>query len=178
MNNLRNEKEFLCIIKDLTKNPLILQMKNFRQHYDSNCYEHCIEVAYLSYLFCKKLKLDYKSVARAALLHDLFLYDWRDSKKKLNLEGYHAFVHPKIALNNALKICELNDKEKDIILKHMWPVTFFNFPKYPESYIITITDKVSALKSFCDYYYSYIVKKKILRYAYIFFAFTIFRFIH
>ena len=69
------------------------------------------------------------------MLHDLFLYDWRHSKKKLNLEGLHAFVHPKIALRNASELFLLNDKEKDIILKHMWPVTFFSLPKYRESYI-------------------------------------------
>ena len=131
------------------------------------------EVAYWSYLFCKKLNWDYISVARAAVLHDLFLYDWRHSKKMLN--GWHAFKHPQIALENALKICNLNEKEQDIILKHMWPVTFFKFPKYKESCVITITDKLSALKSFYEYYQSHLMKKKFLRYAYIFFAFSIFK---
>ena len=106
-------------------------------------------------------------------MHDLFLYDWRHSKKMLN--GWHAFKHPQIALENALKICNLNEKEQDIILKHMWPVTFFKFPKYKESYVITITDKLSALKSFYEYYQSHLMKKKFLRYAYIFFAFSIFK---
>ena len=36
------------------------------------------------------------------------------------------------------------DKEKDIILKHMWPVTFFHFPKYRESYLVTIADKICS----------------------------------
>ena len=40
-------------------------MQNFRQHYDTSCYEHCENVAYYSYLICKKLNLDYISVARA-----------------------------------------------------------------------------------------------------------------
>lgn len=35
---------------------------------------------------------------------------------------------PKSALQNAEKEFLLNDKEKDIILKHMWPVTL-PFPK-------------------------------------------------
>lgn len=174
--NSENIKEFLNLINDLIENPIVLQMKNFRQHYDTSCYEHCIEVAYWSYLFCKKHHLDYKSVARAALLHDLFLYDWRHSHE--DLQGWHAFVHPKIALQNASKLCILNEKEKDIILKHMWPVTFFQFPKYKESYVITITDKLSALKSFTSYYKSHILKKKFIRYAYVFFAFTIFKIIY
>ena len=112
-------------------------------------------------------------MARAAILHDLFLYDWRHSKAML--KGWHAFRHPQIALENALNICDLNEKEKDIILKHMWPVTFFQLPKYKESFIITIADKLSALKSFYEYYQSHLMKKKLIRYAYVFFAFTIFK---
>lgn len=168
-----NMKEFINLTEDLVNNPIVLQMKNYRQHYNTSCYDHCIEVAYWSYLFCKKFNLDYVSVARAAILHDLFLYDWRHSHRTLN--GWHAFEHPKIALQNAEKICDLNQKEKDIILKHMWPVTFFQFPKYRESFVIVVTDKISALKSCYDYYESHFWKKKFLRYAYIFFAFTIFR---
>ena len=54
-------------------------------------------------------------------------------------------------MQNAQKICNINEKEQDIILKHMWPVTFFQFPKYRESFIITITDKLSSLNSFRKY---------------------------
>ena len=105
----------------------------------------------------------------------MFLYDWRHSKKKLNLEGLHAFVHPKIALKNASKLFLLNDKEKDIIVKHMWPVTFFSLPKYKESYIITLTDKLSALKSFYEYYKLGSKMLKVKQYAYIFFASLVMR---
>ena len=57
------------------------------------------------------------------MLHDLFLYDWRinDPSRK----GLHAFRHPRIAFNNSSEIFDLNEKEKDIILKHMWPLTVF-----------------------------------------------------
>ena len=168
-------KEFYNITNELLSNPIVEQMKNYRQHYETSCYDHCVEVAFWSYLFCKKHNLDYMSMARAGLLHDLFLYDWRHSSKSLN--GWHAFVHPKIALKNALSICNLNEKERDIIISHMWPVTLFHLPKYKESYIITVTDKLSALKSCYDYYKSHILSKKFIRYAYIFFAFTIFKII-
>lgn len=173
MDKKTMDKEFFEITKYLINHPTVLQMKNYRQHYDTNCYDHCIEVAYWSYLFCKNHNLDYVSIARGAILHDLFLYDWRHSKARL--KGWHAFKHPQIALENALKVCNLNKKEQDIILKHMWPVTFFQFPKYKESFIITIADKLSALKSFYEYYQSHLMKKKLIRYAYVFFAFTIFK---
>ena len=159
-------KEFYEITKDLIYNPTILQMKKYKQHYDTDCYEHCLEVAYWSYLFCKKLNWDYISVARAAVLHDLFLYDWRHSKKMLN--GWHAFKHPQIALENALKICNLNEKEQDIILKHMWPVTFFAFPKYKESFILTLIDKYCAINESHDAIYNNFCQKKFFRYAYVF----------
>lgn len=146
-----NKQEFFDIISDLIYSPLVQEMKNYRQHFNTSCFDHCLEVSYWSYCICKKLHLDYKSMARAALLHDLFLYDWRGSKKRLNLAKFHAFIHPYIALQNAIKICDLNEKEQDIILKHMWPVSFFHFPKYKESFIITITDKISSLNSFKKY---------------------------
>ena len=44
-----------------------------------------------------------------------------------------------------------------------------------EDNIITIVDKLSALKSFYEYYESHIMKKKLIRYAYVFFAFTFFK---
>ena len=94
------------------------------------------------------------------MIHDLFLYDWRNSRKELNLDGYHAFVHPKIAYKNESKIFDLNKKEKDIIIKHMWPVTLFKIPRYRESFIITLTDKYSATKESFTYYRKCLRKNK------------------
>lgn len=168
-NKWTQNKEFIEITKDLLTNEKVKEMKKYRQHYDISTYEHCLNVAYISYKICKKLKWDYKSMARAAMLHDLFLYDWRQSRKKLHLEGYHAFVHPKIALENASKLYDLNDKEKDIIVKHMWPVTLA-LPKYKETYVITLVDKYSAICESLKYYKKCIISKKLYKYAYIFFG--------
>lgn len=125
------------------KNETVQKMKDYKQHYETTCYEHCRNVAYYSYLICRKYNLDYISAARAGMLHDLFLYNWR--VKQDGRKGLHAFTHPKAALENASKLFDLNDKECDIILKHMWPVTF-KLPKYPESYVITFVDKYCALQ--------------------------------
>ena len=167
--NYDNIIEFLNITKDILENPTVKQMKNFRQHYDCSCYEHCLEVAYWSYLFCKKYGWDYVSAARGAMLHDLFLYDWRGSKKKLHLKHFHAFLHPQIALYNAEKLFNLNDKEKDIIVKHMWPVTP-QFPRSKEGFILTFIDKYCALAEAIKVLKKNIHKKKVWRYAYIFLA--------
>lgn len=162
-----NDEEFMNLIKDLYTNETVNKMKKYRQHCDISTFEHSLNVSYISYKICKKLNLDYKSMARAAMLHDLFLYDWRNSKKKLNLEGYHAFVHPKIALKNAVKLYDLNEKEQDIIVKHMWPVTLA-IPKYKESWIITLIDKYSAIQETREYIKKKLQTKKAYRYAYIF----------
>ncbi len=136
------DKEYIEIVSELLKNEKVLEMKQYRQHHNISCFDHCLFVSYNTYLICKKHKLDYISAARAGLLHDLFLYDWR--KRENGRKGLHAFTHPKEALKQALTITQLNDKEQDIIKNHMWPVTP-KFPKYKETYIITLVDKYSAV---------------------------------
>ncbi len=138
-----NDKEYVEIVKDILEHEIVQDMKNYRQHFNVSCYEHCLFASYNMYLICKKHNLDYKSAARASMVHDLFLYDWR--KRQEGRKGLHAFTHPRTAFENANKIMELNEKEKDIILKHMWPVTLFHIPKYKESFLLTIIDKYLAI---------------------------------
>lgn len=158
-------REFEEIIFDIVNNETVMKMKNYKQHYDTSCFEHCKMVSYYCYLICKKYNLDYISVARAAMLHDLFLYDWR--KRENGRKGLHAFTHPNTALENASKLFDLNEKEQDIILKHMWPVTF-KFPKYKESYIITLVDKYCAIQESIKAYKSRKRLQIAYRYAYVF----------
>lgn len=163
LEKIDNDNDFNNIICDIKYNEIILQMKNYRQHYNTSCYEHCLYVAYYTYLICKKFNLDYISATRAAMVHDLFLYDWRyrlDGRK-----GLHAFTHPHTALENASKIFELNDIEKDVIEKHMWPVTLA-FPKYKESLVVTLTDKYSAIRESLSAFEETKSYKKMFRYAY------------
>ena len=166
--------DFFNIIDDIISNDTVKQMKNYRQHCNTSCYKHCMQVAYFTYIACKKLKLDYISATRAAMLHDLFLYDWRKKYRNIDITGLHAFVHPRIALKNACEIFELNDIEKDIILKHMWPVTL-SFPRYKESYIVTIMDKYSACLETYLYLRNKLKRKSFYRYAYIFLSMIFFR---
>jgi uncharacterized protein len=165
IKNIDNCIEFNNIISDIVKNPAVQDMKKFNQHYDCSCFSHCKTVAYYSYLICKKFNLDYTSMARAALLHDLFLYDWR--VRQPDRKGLHAFRHPYTACRKAEALFNLNDKEKDIIKKHMWPLTFIP-PKYLESFIITFVDKYCALEEAYDYYSRKAISKKYFRYASIF----------
>ena len=134
--------EYDNIVKDIINNKKVLEMKKYKQHFNTNCYEHSLDVSYISYKVGKKLHLDYKSLARAGMLHDLFLYDWH---VKNGRKGFHAFTHGKCALNNASQLFDLNKKEKDMIKKHMWPVT--PIPPFSiEGFILTLVDKYCASK--------------------------------
>lgn len=139
-SEIEYEIEYKKCVKDLIDNDAVQSMKKFVQHSDISCLEHCINVSYNSYLICKHLGLDYRSAARGGLLHDLFLYDWHITKPE---KGLHAFTHPYAALKNANNYFKLNDKEKDIIQKHMWPLTL-KFPKCKEAFIVSFVDKYCA----------------------------------
>lgn len=141
MFNKNNYVQFHDCVKDLINTPSVLSMSDIPQHVNVNCLDHSIYVSYISFLMCRFFKLDYVAGARGALLHDLFLYDWRvdNSHKK-----YHLFSHPEAALENASTLYELSEMEKDIIVKHMWPLTLKK-PKYTESFLVGCADKFCAL---------------------------------
>lgn len=130
--------EFLSCIFEIVKNEKLYEMKGTKKHGEVDCLDHCLFVSYLSFLACKRLGLDYRCGARGGLLHDFYLYD-----KGKNPPPRHRTQHPKIALKNALECFELCDKEKDIILKHMWPITF-RIPRYKESFVVDFVDKYCA----------------------------------
>ena len=111
---------YVDCVSDLLRHERVHAMKNFIQHGNTSCFEHSLYVSYTSFIVSKKLGLDYRSTARGALLHDFFLYDWHI---KGNSEGLHGFSHPRVALKNALEFFELNAIEREVILKHMWPLT-------------------------------------------------------
>ena len=171
LQKIYSNDEFIQMIDDLLNNDTVKQMKNFKQHYETSCFDHCLIASYYCYLYGKKFNLDYVSCARAAMLHDLFLYDWR--KRQNGRKGLHAFTHPKTAYENASKLFDLNEKEKDIILKHMWPVTFFHFPKYKESFVLTFVDKRCALSEAAVQIRKQFSNRKLLHIAYIFLGLVI-----
>ncbi|MEA3424543.1 MAG: HD family phosphohydrolase [Bacillota bacterium] len=139
----QNYTEYKYYVEDLMQSDVVNSMQQFIHHKDITCLEHSIDVSYKSFLLCKRLGLDHKSAARGALLHDLFLYDWHTPKAEISRKGLHGFTHPYTALRNATKHFSLNALEKDIIVKHMWPLTI-KLPKYKESFIVMLVDKYCA----------------------------------
>ncbi|PKL39188.1 MAG: hypothetical protein CVV44_10010 [Spirochaetae bacterium HGW-Spirochaetae-1] len=141
--------EYNNIVKDILDHPEFMKLNNFF-HHNSSIYEHAKAVSYIAYRTCKYLNLDYISAARGGLLHDFFLYDWRNhDEPELHRDKYHGVEHPRIALENSMKYFPVNDIEKDIIVKHMWPLTLIP-PRYRESYIVTFVDKHVSSREFID----------------------------
>lgn len=138
--------EFMDCIKDIYENERVKKLDNWEQHNHTSRLQHSINVAYYSYIVCRKLGWDCRSAARAGMLHDLYFYDWRVPS---SIRGNHALWHPLIALDNAKKITELNKIEIDAIKNHMWPCTI-RPPRYKESYVITFADKLCATMEFFD----------------------------
>lgn len=145
----RAHRELYRQIKEAA--PDILASKNFRstkkhiQHGTVTVNSHCINVAKHSLMISKKLKVrcNQRELIRGALLHDYFLYDWHD-KDHINPLRLHGIFHPGIALKNASEEYELTDREKDIIRKHMWPMTVIP-PLCREAWIVTAADKWVSL---------------------------------
>jgi hypothetical protein len=77
---------------------------------------------------------------RGALLHDYFLYDWHEKDGGHRL---HGFRHPAFALYNASKDFSLNRKERNIIARHMFPLTVLP-PRCLEAWIVCFVDKYCA----------------------------------
>lgn len=117
-------------------------MDKFIQHGDTTCLKHTIAVAYFSIMLAEKLGISYKKsdLIRGALLHDYFLYDWHDGDGR----QIHGFTHPASALHNADRDFELTDTERDIIKKHMFPLTVIP-PKCREAWIVCMVDKACSL---------------------------------
>jgi len=153
MNNNNFDKKYIKIVED------ILNLKEFKatkdiKHHGNGVYEHSVDVSYLSYKIAKKINVDYVSAARAGLLHDFFYFDWRSIEARERRKTYkginritkmHGFAHPYDAYENSSKYFTLSKKEKDIIIKHMFPLVPI-VPRYIESWIVSIADKIIAAK--------------------------------
>lgn len=125
----------------------ILNSRNFHktkehiQHGNITVNRHVMDVACCSILLSKRLgiRCSQKELIRGALLHDYFLYDWH-VPDETNPHKLHGFYHPGRALRNAMAEYDLTEREKDIIKKHMWPLTFIP-PMCREAWIVTAADK-------------------------------------
>ena len=139
---IMSDFEYIDIVRDIINNEEFLKLKFYR-HHDNTRLDHCLKVSYNTYKLAKKFNLDYKAAARAGLLHDFFYGDLR----YINVieRKYMLNAHPYFAYYNASKIFKLNEKEKNMILSHMFPISY-EVPRYKESILLDLVDDLEALK--------------------------------
>lgn len=137
---------FKSYLDEIMQKKKFWKMNRFLQHGNTSCLLHSIAVSYYSYRLCKflKIRVHEKELIRGALLHDYFLYDWHDKGYVPERKRLHGFWHPGIALRNADKEYQLTDIQRDIIKKHMWPLTIVP-PVCRESWVVTSADKYCSL---------------------------------
>ena len=122
--------------------------QSFRQHGDVSVALHCFFAAVVCVRLARALALrvDTRALVRGALLHDYFLYDWHDPDPSHRL---HGFRHPFFALRNAEDDFTLDERERNIIARHMFPLVPMP-PTCREAWIVCGADKLVALRETLD----------------------------
>ncbi len=138
---LLQQKELDQLLTPLRSDRRVQQMKKFTQHGVISTFDHCESVARMSYKMDRFFHLgsNLQELTRAAFLHDYYLYDWHTFGDKL-----HGFHHPARAAECADRDFQLSEKEKAIILSHMWPLNIATLPGSREALIVCIADKICS----------------------------------
>lgn len=135
-----NHREFLSCVEDLLATPQVQSMRQWIHHPGVTCFEHSVFVSYIAFRLARRWRKDYRMAARMGLLHDLYLYDPADRSAH---PGNQCFDHPVAACRNAEALMELSDKERNIILSHMWPLAT-TMPHSAEAVVVGLADKFCA----------------------------------
>lgn len=137
---IKKQVEFNNLISDILKNEEVISLR-YEYHHGISRLDHSLSVAKLTFNLCKLFKINtIKETTRAALLHDFF-HNREDSSFK---------GHPKTALENAKRDFNINKMQEDIIYNHMFPATL-RFPKYKETWLVSVSDKLIAIKECTKY---------------------------
>ena len=140
---LEDDRRFRECLSEMLADPAIQRLKRIPQHKGGTTYAHCVSVAHKAYHLAKRWRwdIDIRALIRGAMLHDYYLYDTRTMPYS---DYRHALVHPRLAVSNAEKIFSLTQKERNIILSHMWPIPGAPLPRSREAWLISIADKICA----------------------------------
>lgn len=152
MKTYEKKKEFYKVVDRILNHEEFQRRKTFKHHGNETVYDHSLRVAYYAYIWAKMLHLNAEATAVGALLHDFYTTPWMENMhKKKKLTEMHGFTHPRIAYENAFKYFPelMTPKVKDMIIKHMYPLTPFP-PIYLESWLVTFADKYVSLSVFKD----------------------------
>ena len=127
MWNFKYKNQYLNYVSDLMQDTAVQSMRLLPQHRAGvSCYHHSVLVSYASWRVCDWLGLDARAAARGGLLHDFYLYNWRDAASHPGIR--HGSQHPEVAL----------------ILSHMFPYTPTKVYRCLESAVVSTMDKLCA----------------------------------
>lgn len=142
----RRIETFRRCYQRLSANLELERIAGFPQHGATSRLLHSVAVAYYGYRLALFVRMPFRDeeLIRGALLHDYFFYDAQDGDPA---HRGHWTRHPKIALGNAERELSLTAVERDIILKHMFPLTL-SPPRCREAVWVTLADKVCSVYEF------------------------------
>ena len=145
-DNFSEYIEFYNIIEPFLNNEEFIKRKDFSHHINESVYEHTLRVSFDCYKIAKKLKLDYKSLTIAGLLHDFYEKPWQYDKEKKPFFQMHAFTHAHNAVLNAKKHFgkKITPKIANIMETHMFPVNK-KIPRSKEAWILALVDKADSM---------------------------------
>ena len=133
---------------DILRSPTMDQERTIPQHGSTTCYDHSVAVTLCSIRLAQKWgwDVDWRSLVRGALLHDYFLYNWREHNRDHKL---HGFYHARKAMENAERDFGLNPVEANIIHRHMFPIFFDQMIDFNQNHFLLFPVSVSSLRKKC-----------------------------
>lgn len=106
--------------------------------------EHCQNVAWVSYLINKKLKLnaDEKKLIELAMMHDRLLYGCDNEKPE---KKSRFFKRSATSCDQDEKHFDLSKEDQEVLRSHMWPLNIKGIPTSKEAIIFCVADKYCKL---------------------------------
>jgi uncharacterized protein len=128
--------------REILESERMQETRNYIQHGTVSVYNHSLAVTMRALALADffHIRINQAALIRGALLHDYFLYDWHVKDKS---HKWHGFTHARRALENARRDFSLSEIEQDMIQSHMFPLNL-KVPKYRESVLLCLADKISA----------------------------------
>ena len=143
----QQKEELEAIYQKFLNDEKVQRMSEIQMHRGSSCYIHPFRVAKLCLLKASRYERytfeDLKNVLVASILHDYYLYDWREHHE---LKKKHGRRHPLVACANAIRDFNVPTEVQDIIKTHMWPLTLKLYPKTKEAKLVNRIDNHIAIR--------------------------------
>ena len=145
--NIMIPKRSYELFHRLATDPAVQSMSQYNAHKNTNTLQHSINVTIGACWLAVKFRLSEEHIENAVMagmLHDFYLYDYHG--RRVTRDGWHAWRHPKIALQNAASIpgIAISKRAGNAIRSHMFPGTLFHMPLYAEAWLVSLSDKICA----------------------------------